>query len=551
MENQKRKRVCVNLQQKLDVLQRLDSGESVFKLAKELGVGVTTVKDWKKNRKDLESFSMTVETDDALKNRKMLKKPKLELVDEALWVWFCQERRKGTPLSGPIVKEKAVKLYEKLGGTLDKFNASEGWLHRWKKRHGIRHVIIAGEKLSADADAAKDFVTKFEQFVTEHNLVADQIYNVDETGLNYKMLPKTTLAAKNELVLGTKLAKDRLTIATCSNASGNHKMPLFVIGKSKNPRAFKNLNRATLPVYYRNQSSAWMDSQLFKEWFFDAFVPAVKQHLKSKKLPTRAILLLDNAPSHPSECELKKGNIKAMFLPPLVTPLIQPMDQGVIEWLKRRYRRKYVGSLLDKTEEGFDLFQAMKTLNIKDVIYTVAAAWDEISQSTLQKAWKKVWPSLKHNVNDEDEDDQEPTSSTAASSDDPETEEAVVTDLAETLHDLKELQRDVNVQMRDVEEWLVEADVAEVTNEDLTDEQILGIVQTNAPTEDSDDEENIINDKVSHSAAKEAFEVALSYIEQHPTATPMDVLWAKKWRDTSAKSRMTKLKQQTIHDFFK
>lgn len=68
MENQKRKLVCVNLQQKLDVLQRLDSGESVFKLAKELGVGVTTVKDWKKNRKDLESFSMTVETDDALKN---------------------------------------------------------------------------------------------------------------------------------------------------------------------------------------------------------------------------------------------------------------------------------------------------------------------------------------------------------------------------------------------------------------------------------------------------------------------------------------------------
>lgn len=74
------------------------------------------------------------------------------------------------------------------------------------------------------------------------------------------MFPITTLAAKNELVLGTKLAKDRLTIATCSNASGNSKMPLFVIGKSKNPRAFKNINRATLPVNYRNQSSARMDS---------------------------------------------------------------------------------------------------------------------------------------------------------------------------------------------------------------------------------------------------------------------------------------------------
>lgn len=74
MASQKRKRVCVSLQQKLEVLQRLDRGESLVKLAAELGVGVTTVKDWRKNREDLESYSMTVETEDALKNRKMFKK---------------------------------------------------------------------------------------------------------------------------------------------------------------------------------------------------------------------------------------------------------------------------------------------------------------------------------------------------------------------------------------------------------------------------------------------------------------------------------------------
>ena len=182
MATQKRKRICVSLHDKLSALQRLDSGESVAKVSADIGVGITTVKDWKKNRKELEAYSMTVETEKALKNRKMLKKPKLELVDDALWVWFCQERRKGTPLSGPIVKEKALKLYEKLGGDSESFNASEGWLHRWKLRHGIRHVIIAGEKLSSDGNAAIDFVQKFKQLVTEHDLVADQVYNIDETG---------------------------------------------------------------------------------------------------------------------------------------------------------------------------------------------------------------------------------------------------------------------------------------------------------------------------------------------------------------------------------
>lgn len=47
------------------------------------------------------------------------------------------------------------------GGALEQFNASEGWLHRWKLRHGVRHVIIAREKPSADANAAQDFVKKF------------------------------------------------------------------------------------------------------------------------------------------------------------------------------------------------------------------------------------------------------------------------------------------------------------------------------------------------------------------------------------------------------
>lgn len=73
---------------------------------------------------------------------------------------------------------------------------------------------------------------------------------------------------------------------------------------------------SALPVYYRAQKSAWMNGTLFKEWFIDSFVLGVKKYLKSKNLPPRAILLLDNSPSHPSESELQEGDIKAIFLPP-------------------------------------------------------------------------------------------------------------------------------------------------------------------------------------------------------------------------------------------
>jgi len=60
-----------------------------------------------------------------------------------------------------------------------------------------------------------------------------------------------------------KFQKDRITAMVCANASGNHRLPLLVIGKSKKPHAFKNLNMNVLPVNYYAQKSVWMDQTIF------------------------------------------------------------------------------------------------------------------------------------------------------------------------------------------------------------------------------------------------------------------------------------------------
>jgi transposase len=49
------------------------------KIAKNLGVGNSTIKDWRKNRKGIQSFSMTVEAGVSLESRRILKKPKLDV----------------------------------------------------------------------------------------------------------------------------------------------------------------------------------------------------------------------------------------------------------------------------------------------------------------------------------------------------------------------------------------------------------------------------------------------------------------------------------------
>ena len=60
-----------------------------------------------------------------------------------------------------------------------------------------------------------------------------------------------------------------------------------------------------------------MNSEIFKAWFHNEFVLTVEKHLKDNNLPRKAVLLLDNAPSHPATDELSDGDIKALFYHPM------------------------------------------------------------------------------------------------------------------------------------------------------------------------------------------------------------------------------------------
>ena len=42
--------------------------------------------------------------------------------DAAVYLWFSQKRSEGTPISGPILCEKAVQLYKKMYGEDAKFS---------------------------------------------------------------------------------------------------------------------------------------------------------------------------------------------------------------------------------------------------------------------------------------------------------------------------------------------------------------------------------------------------------------------------------------------
>ena len=155
-------------------------------------------------------------------------------MEDALFTWFLQQRRLHVPVSGEMICEKARIFHRQITNSNIGFNASRGWLDKFKKRHGIRRLKMVGEKLSSNEDAIGPFQQEFQKVIREKNLTAEQVYNADESGLYWRLLADYTLASGNEQSApGRKMMKMRITFMPCANADGTYKLELLVVGKAQ------------------------------------------------------------------------------------------------------------------------------------------------------------------------------------------------------------------------------------------------------------------------------------------------------------------------------
>ena len=57
-----------------------------------------------------------------------------------------------------------------------------------------------------------------------------------------------------------------ITVGFACNADCSEKLPIFYIGKSKQPHCFKKITPNACGFYYQNNKTAWMTSEFFEEW---------------------------------------------------------------------------------------------------------------------------------------------------------------------------------------------------------------------------------------------------------------------------------------------
>lgn len=143
----KRKRVVLSIEQKVDIIRKVEQGETRANIQREFNIGKTTVVDILKAKHDIFKFYAATETNKGLAKRETLGKAKLVELDEVLWEWYRMKRSDGKdkPIAGWMIVEKAKELHHKMNIS-EPCNLSDGWLRNFKMRRGIRKLTIADEK---------------------------------------------------------------------------------------------------------------------------------------------------------------------------------------------------------------------------------------------------------------------------------------------------------------------------------------------------------------------------------------------------------------------
>ncbi|KAA6400334.1 MAG: hypothetical protein EZS28_004136 [Streblomastix strix] len=140
---------------------------------------------------------------------------------------------------------------------------------------------------------------------------------------------KYSLDEEGQAPLGTKVSKKRVTALTGASITGK-KLPILIVGKAKNPHSFRKHSFRCFK--YASQKNAGVTSIIFNKYLegLDEQMRAEGRHIA---------ITFDNCTAHYILQE-DFTNITFFSLPANTTAVMQPMDAGIINSIKTRYRYK-------------------------------------------------------------------------------------------------------------------------------------------------------------------------------------------------------------------
>lgn len=126
-----------------------------------------------------------------------------------------------------------------------------------------------------------------------------------------------------------------MTFSECCKNDGIEHMPLMVIRTTWRPSPFKAKTGAELGFDYHASKTAWTTKELLFGWLtrLDSY---------SRLTAGRKILLLvDDFFAHGKKKKFSPlQNIRVEFLPPSTASNMQPLDAGILDCVKAKYKHR-------------------------------------------------------------------------------------------------------------------------------------------------------------------------------------------------------------------
>ncbi|KAI6658194.1 Tigger transposable element-derived protein 6 [Oopsacas minuta] len=311
-----------------------------------------------------------------LKRRKLVDiAPKYCEIENACVLFLERAKEHGIPVTGPMLRTLALREAENCN--IQGFSASEGWLDRVKRRHGIHGRHLSGEAASANKVVVMNWMEQIPELIEGYD--PKNIFNCDETGLYYKQTTSLSLVMPGDACHGGKAQKERLTLLICCSWMGEKVKPL-IIGKSTRPRCLRSVDLENMSISYKSQKSSWMNGDIFS-WWINEFESLMYQAGR------KVLLFMDNATVHNIVEQMEFRAVKVVFFPKNTTCSTQPCDAGIIQTVKLLYRKQLHNFILSALTHECGKVDPYKEINLARVIVWLFRAWRDLKPATIVKCF--------------------------------------------------------------------------------------------------------------------------------------------------------------------
>lgn len=347
-------RRAVEYAHKRDVLDYIDSGHSLDETISQF-YGDLSGSDIRAKKKQIHKWSKQAPTIRAAcdsgrgchRNLRGLGEATVltKEAERAIVVWVNSLRKDGAPVSRLMLQLQAKEAAADIG-LEGKFAATSTWVKLFLRRHklALRARTRQGQTTPQDAqDAATTFRALVLQTIVEKKCV--QVYNADQTGVNFEYLPKQTISQRGVKTVWVKCAnkeKARATAMLLADWEGTKLAPFIVFkcqpSKIKEKREENHtLRHGFSPTMWTREINPLQERyncQIYGNqcawWNSDLSLRFLKYHFAERTNRDDHILLIwDDFSGHwTPEVEEYAASINVILLkvPPRYTYVCQPAD---------------------------------------------------------------------------------------------------------------------------------------------------------------------------------------------------------------------------------